>query len=164
MRILAFDQSTRVTGYSIFDDGKYITSGIIDLSKIKETSERTRQMGIMICKKIEEYQPSHIVLEEVQCQGNVDTVKKLARLQGIAIGFAAANNIPLHILEPTKWRASLGYKQGPKVDRKALKQQSLDYVKNNFGFTFSEDRSEAICINEAAHKIFGWSSDDDWDI
>jgi Holliday junction resolvasome RuvABC endonuclease subunit len=163
MRVLALDQSTRVTGWSLFDDGKYITSGIIDLSKIKDTTERTKQMGILICKKIEEYHPDHIVIEEVQCQSNVDTVKKLARLQGVAIGFAAANNIPLHILEPTKWRAALGYKQGPRVERKALKQQSLDYVKNNFGFVFAEDRSEAICINEAAHKIFNWSVDD-WDI
>jgi Holliday junction resolvasome RuvABC endonuclease subunit len=163
MRVLALDQSTRVTGWSLFDDEKYTTSGIIDLSKIKDTTERTKQMGILICKKIEECRPDQIVIEEVQCQSNVDTVKKLARLQGIAIGFAAANNIPLHILEPTKWRAALGYKQGPRVERKALKQQSLDYVKNNFGFVFAEDRSEAICINEAAHKIFNWS-DDDWDI
>ena len=164
MKVLALDQSTRVTGWSLFDDGKYVTSGIIDLSKIKDTTERTKQMGILICKKIEECSPDQIVIEEVQCQSNVDTVKKLARLQGIAIGFAAANNIPLHILEPTKWRAALGYKQGPRVERKALKQQSLDYVENKFGFVFSEDRSEAICINEAAHKIFNWSDDDDWGI
>jgi Holliday junction resolvasome RuvABC endonuclease subunit len=164
MKVLALDQSTRVTGWSLFDYGKYVTSGIIDLSKIKDTTERTKQMGILICKKIEECGPDQIVIEEVQCQSNVDTVKKLARLQGIAIGFAAANNIPLHILEPTKWRAALGYKQGPKVERKALKQQSIDYVENKFGFVFSEDRSEAICINEAAHKIFNWSDDDDWGI
>ena len=164
MKVLSLDQSTRITGWSLFDCGKYITSGIIDLSKNTDTTERTKQMGILICKKIEEYNPDQIVIEEVQCQSNVDTVKKLARLQGIAIGFAAANNIPLHILEPTKWRAALGYKQGPKVERKALKQQSLDYVKNKFGFVFAEDRSEAICINEAAHKIFNWSDDDDWDI
>ena len=160
MRVLAFDQSTRVTGYSVFDDAVYVDSGIIDVSKITDTSERTRQMGILLCDKIAETKPDTIVIEEVQCQSNVDTVKKLARLQGIAIGYAAAHNIPLHILEPSRWRAALGYKQGRGVERKELKQQSFDYIKKHFGFTnFSEDRCESICINEAAHKIFGWEDD-----
>ena len=55
---------------------------------------------------------------------------------------------------PMQWRKALGYRQGGKVKRAELKQQSADYVKEHFGFdNFSEDRNEAICIGVAAHKI-----------
>lgn len=157
MKILAFDQSTRISGWSVFDDEEYVDSGVIDLSKIKDTTERTNQMGLAIGKLIGDVKPNLVVIEETQCQSNVDTVKKLSRIQGMAMGFAAALGIPVHILEPSKWRKALGYNQGPKVDRKELKQQSIDYVKEHFGFDgFSEDRNEAVCINVAAQKIFGW--------
>ena len=163
MKILSLDQSTRVTGYSIFDDGKYVCSGVIDLHKITDTDKRSKQMGLEICQLIETYRPSEIVIEEVAMQSNVDTLKKLARIQGMAIGFATAHNIQTHILEPSKWRATLSFKQGRSVKREELKQQSRDFVKNVLGLNIkSEDENEAIAINEAAHKIYGWL--DDWDI
>jgi Holliday junction resolvasome RuvABC endonuclease subunit len=163
MRVLAFDQSTRITGYSLFEDGQYVKSGVIDLHKITDTNERSKQMGLEICKVIEETQPSEVVIEEVSMQSNVDTLKKLARIQGMAIGFATAHDIQTHILEPSKWRAALHYKQGKAVKREQLKQQSRDFVKNTFGLTIkSEDENEATAINEAAHRIYGWN--DNWDI
>jgi crossover junction endodeoxyribonuclease RuvC len=163
MRVLALDQSTRVTGWSIFDDSHYVTSGVINLKEIEDTSERSKQMGLEICKLIEGNKPDEIIIEEVAMQSNVDTLKKLARIQGMAIGFATAHDIPTHILEPTRWRAALNYKQGPKVARKELKQQSRDFVKNILGLNIkSEDENEATAINEAAHRIYGWT--DDWDV
>jgi Holliday junction resolvasome RuvABC endonuclease subunit len=161
MKILSFDQSTRLSGFALFDGFEYVDSGIIDLHKITDTSERTRQMGIAICNKIKECAPDVIIIEEVQQQNNADTLKKLARLQGIAIGFAAAHDIQLHIVEPTKWRKALNYKQGKAVKREELKQQSIDYVQQHFGFNFSEDRCEAICINVASQKLFDLMSLED---
>lgn len=161
MRVLSLDQSTRITGWSLFEDGHYVQSGVIDLHKITDTDERSKQMGLEICKTIESSNPSVVVIEEVQQQSNVSTVIKLARIQGVAIGFCAAHNIDLHILTPSQWRASLKYKQGPKVKREELKQQSRDFVKNTFGLTIkSEDENEATAINEAAHRIYGWADDD----
>ena len=163
MKVLSMDQSTRVTGWSVFDDGQYVDSGVIDLHKITDTDERSKQMGLEICKLIEEHKPSEMVIEEVAMQSNVNTLKKLARIQGMAIGFATAHNIPTHILEPSRWRASLNFVQGPKVKREQLKQQSRDFVKNILGLNIkSEDENEATAINEAAHRIYGWA--DEWDI
>ena len=148
------DQSTRITGFSVFEDGKYVKSGVIDLHKIKDTDERSKQMAVEICKLIGNTKPDCVIIEEVQQQTNTSTVIKLARIQGVAIGFCAAHNIDLHILTPTRWRSALGYKQGPGVKREELKQQSLDFVKNNFQLELIEDEAEAVCINEAAHKIY----------
>ena len=154
MVILSMDQSTRVSGWAVFKGRAYVDSGVIDLHKIKDTSERSKQMGLEICEKLKEIKPDLLILEETQCQSNVDTVKKLSRIQGMAIGFAAAFGIETKIVEPSKWRAALGYHQGPKVSREELKQQSFDYVEKHFGLDVLEDEAEAICQNVAAQLLF----------
>ena len=160
MKILAFDQSTKVTGWSLFADAKYVDSGVIDLGKNKNTEERSKEMGLAMCKVITDNKPDIVIIEEVAMQSNAQTLKLLARIQGITIGFCAAHNIPLQILEPSKWRSALDFKQGRAVKREELKQQSFDYVEKNFGFDdFSEERCESICINVAAHKIFDFEDE-----
>lgn len=160
MKILSLDQSTRITGFSVFEDGKYLKSGVIDLHKVTDTDERSKQMAVEICKLIEDTEPDCTIIEEVQQQSNVSTVIKLARIQGVAIGFCAAHDIELHILAPSQWRAALHYKQGPKVRREELKQQSRDFVKKVLGLSIkSEDENEATAINAAAHRIYGFDDE-----
>lgn len=160
MKVLAFDQSTKVTGWSVFENAQYTDSGVIDLGKDTNTERRTKQMGLDICAMIGNHLPDCVIIENIQNQSNTATVILLARLQGIILGYCHAHNIRVEILGPSQWRAALQYQQGRSVKRAELKQQSKDFVKQNFGFkNFSEDRCEAICINEAAHKIFGWEDD-----
>lgn len=158
IKVLSFDQSTRVSGWAYFEDGQYIESGVVDMSKSKlETDRRSFEMAKELWKIIKKYKPDHLIIEDTQQQNNVKTVIILARLQGIVIGYAEAHGVKVHILLPSQWRAALSYIQGPKVKRQELKQQSFDYVKNNFGLERSEDECEAICINIAAHKIFNFN-------
>lgn len=158
MRIVSLDQSTRCTGYAVFEDGKYIESGVIDMNKSKlETDKRSFEMAKEIWKIIKKYNPQEIVIENVQQQSSPSTVIILARLAGMIIGYAEAHNIHVHILLPSQWRKALGYSQGAKVKRQELKQQSIDYVKKNLGLDLSEDECEAIAEGIAAHKIYKWN-------
>lgn len=158
MRLVSLDQSTRCSGYAYFEDGKYIESGIVDMSKSKlETDKRSFEMAKELWKIIKKYKPDHLILEDTQQQNNIKTVIILARLQGLVMGYAEAHGVKVHILLPSQWRAALSYTQGPKVKRQELKQQSIDYVKENFGFNATEDEAEAICEGIAAHKIFNFS-------
>ena len=155
MKILSFDQSTNLTGFSVFDDGEYVDSGLIDKHTIKDADKRIAEMGLAICRKIKEYQPDLVVMEGIQNQSNTKTVVYLARLQGCIILYCASKGIELKILSPTEWRRVLEYTQGPRVKREALKEQSINYVKEHLGFdNFSEDRCEAICIGVAANKLY----------
>ena len=154
---MSLDQSTRCSGYAVFDSGEYVCSGVIDMSKSPlETYERSFEMAKEIWKVIDKYRPSHLILEDVQQQSNPKTVIILARLAGMILGYAEAHNIQTHILLPSQWRKALNYSQGAKVKRQELKQQSIDYVKDVFGLDLPEDEAEATCINEAAHKIYNF--------
>ena len=164
MKVMSFDQSTRVSGWSLFENGEYVCSGTIDMNKSKlDTDKRSFEMARRLWKILKEHKPEHLILENVQQQSGVSTVIILARLQGMIIGYAEAHKIKTHILLPTQWRASLNYRQGPKVKRTELKQQSIDYVKEKYGLKLSEDECESLCINDAAHKIYGFTEDDFWE-
>lgn len=155
MRVVSLDQSTRVSGYAVFDDGEYVCSGIVDMSKSKlDTQERSFEMAKALWGVINKYQPKYLVIEDTQQQNNVKTVITLARLQGMLIGYAEAHKVKVHILLPSQWRAALKYKQGPKVKRQELKQQSINYVKEYLGKELPEDEAEAVAEGVAAHKIF----------
>ena len=163
MRVLSMDQSTRLSGWAYFEDGQYIESGVVDMSKSKlGTPERSFEMAKALWKIIKKYNPEYLIIEDTQQQNNVKTVIILARLQGMIIGYAEAHGVKVHILLPSQWRSALKYSQGSKVKRQELKQQSIDYVKNNFGLDVSEDEAESICINDAAHKIYEFYEDDIW--
>ena len=157
MRVLSFDQSTKISAHSLWIDSKYAEVGVIDLHKIKDTSERVRAMGVELCKTIDKYQPDVVVLEEVAQQSNPLTLKLLARIQGVIIGFCAAHNIDTYIIEPSKWRSKLDFNQGAGVKRQELKAQAIKYIQDNFGMDLPEDESEAVCIAAAAHKIYKWN-------
>ena len=158
MRVLSMDQSTRCSGYACFEDGKYIESGVIDMNKSKlDTPERSFEMAKALWKIIKKYNPEHLVIEDTQQQNNIKTVITLARLQGMVIGYAEAHKVNVHILLPSQWRAALLYLQGPKIKRAELKQQSIDYVKNNLGLDLQEDEAEAVSEGIAAHKIFNFT-------
>lgn len=163
-KVLNFDQSTKLSAYSWWIDDEYKESGCIDLHKIKDTSERVRAMGVELCKIIDKYSPEKVVIEEVAQQSNALTLKLLARIQGIIIGFCAAHDIETYIIEPSKWRSKLHFHQGSGVKREELKAQAIQYVKKVYGLDLSEDECEAICIGDAAHKIYNFTDEEDiWD-
>jgi Holliday junction resolvasome RuvABC endonuclease subunit len=153
MRLISFDQASVITGWALFEDGKYIESGVIKKSKDIPITDRVPAMALAICKKIKESNIDCVIIEDIQNQNSVKTVVDLARLQGGIIMYCANKHIPIHIYHPSTWRKTLGFTQGTKTKRDALKEQATEYVKS-LGFEIeSEDESEAICINLAAQKM-----------
>jgi Holliday junction resolvasome RuvABC endonuclease subunit len=154
MRIIAWDQASINSGWAIFEDGKYVDSGVITKSNKTPIIDRIPQMAAAICAKIKESGVDYVFIEGVQNQSNQKTMADLARLQGGIMMWCSIKKVPLKILMPTEWRRILKFNQGPKVTRDQLKQQSMDYVKEHFGLeNISNDRAEAICIGAAASTL-----------
>ena len=153
MKILSFDQASVVTGYALFDEDKYIESGVIKKRKDMPISDRVPSMALAICSKIKEIKPDYVIIEDIQNQSSVKTVIDLARLQGGIIMYCVSKGIPIKIYHPSTWRSALEFVQGSKTKRDALKEQATEYIKE-LGFNIeSEDESEAICINLAAQRM-----------
>lgn len=150
MKLLAWDQSSKKSGWCLLEDGKYVKSGIIDKHKIADIDTRIGEMGIAICQQIKELQPDIVVIEDIQNQSSISTVVYLARLQGFILGWCYVKHIKTEIVRPSEWRKVLDFKQGAGVKRQELKEQGMDYVKNKYNVDLSEDECEAMCIADAS--------------
>ena len=128
MRILALDQSSRVSGWAIFDDGELVEYGKIDLSKETQIGERLHKLRESIHKMINELNIDKVILEDIYMDGqkinNVQTFKILAEVFGVLFELCIALNIP----EAQAW------------------------VLEHYNIKPSQDEVDAICIG--SHIIY----------
>jgi Holliday junction resolvasome RuvABC endonuclease subunit len=148
MVVLGFDQSTTKTGWCVFIDGQYESSGVIDFSYMKkEPEKRLMTMANKICRYIDSYQPDKVIIEDIFEHNNVQTLVALGRLQGAIMLHCFKKKCPIEILMPSTWRKMLHMKQGKRAEMKAA---AIKYVKDNYGFEANADEADAVCITQAA--------------
>ena len=82
IKVLALDTSSNKTGWALFINGKYAESGIIDLSKNKNTEERIKKMCLSVAALIFDKAPNSVVVEQLSSTRNADTTRKLSRIIG----------------------------------------------------------------------------------
>ena len=151
IKILSTDQSSKISGWAVLDDGWPVKYGRVDLTGELNVPERVKHMFLDLVKIIDAADCNSMAVEAVQFQRNLDAYALLANIQGALICYAHLRGIPVSSPLPTEWRKTLGFRQGSKVKREELKAQAIQYVKENFGLDVSEDEAEAICIGRAEY-------------
>ncbi len=147
--LIALDESTTSTGYAVFKNSTLIEHGIFS-SKSKDVLERVSYIMEEIEKLIKKYKPSDMIIEDVQITMNAATAKSLLGLQFMIEIYAHRNNISCETYRTTKWRKILGLSNSKTLDRKAKKQETIDYVKNKYRIeVLKDDESDAIAIGTA---------------
>ncbi len=155
IKILAFDQSTKKTGWAVFRDKKLTKCELIDCDdKNLSPAERFEKMCRAVQDVIDRVKPDLIVLEDVAMQTNAYSLITLSRLQGVIISACFQNHIEFYICPPSSWRKDLGFKQGKGHPRKDLKKQAIAYCKDHHGVDLDEDRADAVCIGDAFTKTY----------
>lgn len=152
MRIIAFDQSTVVTGYAVFENESLIAHGVIDRHKEGDLLIRAHQMWQEIDTLLRDVRPDAIVFEGVALQNNAQVLIKLGNLQGHIMASAWSLGIPFSSYLPTQWRKKLGFHQGGGVKRSDLKKQAVELVEDTYGIHVREDEAEAVAIGLAYLK------------
>ncbi len=150
--LIALDESTTCTGYAVFEDEKLINHGAFSF-KSKDVLERVSLIMEEIENLINTYNPNDMIIEDVQITINAATAKSLLGLQFMIEIYAHRKNIPCETIRTTKWRKILGLSNSRALDRKAKKQETIDYVKNKYGIdVVTDDESDAIAIGTAFLK------------
>lgn len=149
IKLVSIDSSSKKTGMATFVNGSYDNHILIDYSKKSDIEERIDLMGKDILSYLAKNKPEIIIIEYPQGKGrNVRMVGKLCEILGIVRAYAIAKGCEYHELAPSVWRSYLGWKQGKK-NRDELKQMSIDYIKDKYGFEVTDDESDSIAIGEA---------------
>lgn len=150
-RVLALDQASRVTGYSIFDGDKLVSYGTFEATN-EEEGKRCHEVRVWLMSMIENWQCDVIGIEGIQYQEKmgVTTFQTLARLQGILIDLCIELNIPYIICPTNTWRSHVGVKGRSRADKKKSMQL---IVKDLYDITVTDDIADAIGIGKYASDI-----------
>ena len=143
MKVLALDQSSRVTGYAIFEDSKLIASGTF-VKDDERIGYRLHDIKEKIESMIKEHGITHLVFEDIQLQQQgVTTYRTLAEVLGVCEELAASMNIPYTIVPSVTWKSTLGIKGKARPEQKRNAQA---FVVNTYNKKVTQDESDAICI------------------
>ena len=153
MRIAGIDASTNKTGIAVFKDGKYVEHILIDLHKIKESSERVPKMMSAICDYLEEHKVDKIIMEESMMTNNILTVKMLSNIAGAVMYYATSHGIEFQFDLPSAWRKRIGLTQGRAVKREVLKEEAITAVKQEYGMSLTDDECEAVLIARSGFDL-----------
>ena len=145
-RVLALDQATHKSGWSIFDGNKLLKYGIYEAIGEEEV-QRFHQIKEWLISMIDNWKPDIIGLEGIQYQQDIGitTFQTLARLQGILIEVCYELQIPLQICHSQTWKSYCGVKGKSRSDQKKSMQ---NLVKKWFDISIEEDAADAIGIGK----------------
>ena len=164
--IIALDQSTQISGYSIYKDKQLIDYG--HLSPSGDYLTRIVKLTKWLRVQIENYFGDKItvLLEEIQLQQtpdskglmNVETFKKLAHCQGALLEYLVENKINYSIIPSVTWKSKCKIKGRGRAEQKKNAQL---YVEKEFGIKATQDEADAICIGKSyvlnLENSFDWS-------
>ena len=164
MRLLALDQSTRITGWAVFADGALQEHGKFDAEAAgSDIGKRLTYIRNKIANLIDTHKIDKVAIEEIQLQNtvgnNVVTFKKLAYVQAVIIEYLNQTNIPYEVVPSSSWKSTLGIKGRARAEQKRNAQA---WVVNTYDIKPTQDECDAICIGAHCSSIkplegFDWA-------
>lgn len=155
-RVLAFDQASITSGWSLFEDNKLLTYGKWTSNGQKST-QRISQTKAWVASLIDSHQPDVVIFEDIQLQkfsseqggegAAVTTYKKLAHLQGVLKNYCYEAGIPYEIAAPATWRTYSNVKGKSRTDKKRSAQLIVEKI---YEIKVTEDEADAILIGRWA--------------
>ena len=146
MTILALDQSSITSGYSIFCDNQLIESGTFTFNSTI-LSKRLLKITEQIKQLINSYCIEYVILEDIQLEtkvpNNVKTYKALAEVIGVITELLEELKIKYELVAPSSWRSQLNIKGNKRNDQK---KNAQNYVLKVYKKDVSEYESDTICI------------------
>ena len=146
MRLLAFDQSSRITGWCVFDDNELFDCGKFEIEG-DEIGKRLLEFKSHVYHLLETFNPDKVAFEDIQLQAsvgnNVQTFKKLAMIYGILQLILEEENIPYEIVSAATWKSVL-HIQGR--SRPEQKRSAQEFAQKTYNIKASQDTCDAICL------------------
>ena len=143
-RLFSIDSSSSKTGWAIFDDGEYQTSGVIDLHKEKNSEKRIKDMCLKLINLMDTYAPDIILIEKLNVGRNMVSTRALCKVIGAVYCYSILNEIFYYEIQPSQWRKYLNMQKNGGT-RNEYKKLSIQYVKDTLGKEVTDDESDSIC-------------------
>lgn len=159
MVLLALDQSSHITGFSVFKDGELINSGKFTLEN-KDIGNRLVRVRKNIEDLLFQFDVTEVVYEDIQLQTNVEnniqTFKILAEVVGVVEEVLTEHKIPHRSYLASQWKSTLGIRGHNRYEQKKNAQK---YVIEHYGKKVTQDEADSTCLglHYLAEKRNDWS-------
>lgn len=153
-RVLALDNATKVTGYAVFEDGALLEYGVKKVSDDTKQNLRISYMKQWFTSMLTVWQIDAVGLENVQYQGNPQTLITLSKLLGVLEVASLEFSIEPYVVSSQTWKSFSKIKGRGRFQQKENAQR---HVKEKYGLTVSQDAADAICLGEyvSAQERYG---------
>ncbi len=156
MLILGIDPGTQILGYSLLDTGdpsapgrpRMVVMDVLYLKRIADFHLRIRKIFDSTQRIIDAYHPDHLAIEAPFSGKNVQSMLKLGKAQGVAIGAAMSRDLSYTEYEPA------AVKQRVTGSGNATKEQVALMLQSIFGFNDLPsylDASDALAVAYTCH-------------
>lgn len=151
--LLSLDTSTTRTGWSVFIDGNFYQSGVIDCSK-SDKDKKLNDMIALVLMELNTWEPDIVVVEQMNVSRNMLATRKLCELVGAVRGWTIWHDSFFYEMSPSEWRKAIGISaSGRKRDE--YKELSKAYVKENItDRCITDDEADAICIGVGYINVY----------
>lgn len=148
--ILGIDPGTTVMGYGIIHiKGKSIQMlnfGVIHLQKLATHPDKLKRIFDRLDGIIKEYKPDEMAIEAPFFGKNVQSMLKLGRAQGVAIGAALLHNVPFEEYTPRRIKQAItGSGSASKEQVAAMLQSILKFEEMPKYLDATDGLAAAVC-------------------
>ena len=146
MRIIAFDQSTKSTGWAVLEKE---TAEIVKFGVLKpegETNDRIRQTVKQCLWLVDEFEVTFVFIEGIYARLNPRVFEILAKLSGTLEIMLEEKGYFVNVVKPSEWRKRVGIKNRKRAE---VKKEAIELVHTLYGIKASEDECEAILFARA---------------
>lgn len=157
--LLALDQASQTSGYSVFTDGKLTDYGKFTYDD-DDVGHRLTKIRNKVISLIDQYNITEVAFEDIQMQaGNVVTFKTLAEVYGVIHQLLDEKKLPYQIVPSATWKSTLQIKG---ANRQAQKKNAQLWVINTYNIKPTQDECDAICIGEHVVRKNKQTAGFDW--
>lgn len=151
-RTMALDQSSRLTGYSIYDNKELIAYGVFSADGATGV-QRMISLCDWLSSMINSWKPDCVGLEETQYNNSAvgqkqvghETFKLLSQVMGACMLTIARERVEVKTVIIPTWRHHCGVKG---IKRTDCKRSAQLLVKKWYDISVTDDESDAICIGK----------------
>lgn len=146
IKIIAIDQASINTAYSVWIDSELIKYDMLVADKKIKSHARIRQMSVKIAEMIKNEKPEFVIFEDCQLQaGNAATFQVLCQLQGMIMSKLYDMDLSFGIVRPSVWKSFLGVAKGKRDVQKA---NTIKKIEEIYGLDLedNDDIADAIGI------------------
>ena len=151
LKLIAFDQSTRATGWCVMElkTADIVESGVIIPNKNDETIDRIIYTIKRCLNLVRTNEVAFVFIEGVQNQRNPRVFEVLAKLAGSLEIMLYESGYLVNVVKASEWRKRVGIKGRKRAD---VKKEAIELVKKLYDLEVSEDEAEAVLFARAFAK------------